>query len=487
VIRVAPVTLVAWLVASLSGAAPTPLPSEDSGPQTKSCPAQSIDIQPGQSVQGFVDKSAEGTAFCLKSGIYRLQQVIPKNGQSFYGEEGTVLSGAREIGDLKREGPLWVATGQTQAHVRRGRCDPNFPTCNMPDAFFIDDRPLQPVLSKQDLAAGKFYLERASGRLYFVDDPRGHRVEATVTEFAFAGRAANVSISNIVVEKYSNPAQTGAISGRMGKNWAVENVEARWNSGAGISVGAGSRVVNCNIHHNGQLGINAGGNDILLEGNQIWANNAYGFDFGWEAGGVKVTRSDGARFLRNYVHHNVGPGLWCDIECRNVLYEENTVEYNDDAGIFHEISFAAVIRKNVVRFNGQAHRPWFWGSEILIAASEEVQVYENTVTVAPHGNSIVLIDQNRETPRGTRYKTQNNSVRYNTVIFQEGGGAGGAADTEVGDENYGIITQGNNVFDHNIYQTLDPNQAVQFAWGTPTKLYDCSAFRKFGQETNGRC
>jgi hypothetical protein len=438
-------------------------------------------------VQSFVDRSPEGAAFCLKSGIHRLQQVIPKNGQSFFGEEGTVLSGAREIGELKRDGALWVATGQTQAHVRRGRCDPNFPICNMPDAFFIDDRRLQPVLSKKDLAAGSFYLERASGRLYFVDDPRGRRVESTVTEFAFAGRASNVSIRNLVVEKYSNPAQTGAISGRMGTNWTVENVEARWNSGAGISVGAGSRVINCTIHHNGQLGINAGGNDILLEGNQIWANNAYGFDFGWEAGGVKVTRSDGARFVRNYVHHNIGPGLWCDIECRNVLYEENEVEYNYGAGIFHEISFAAVIRKNVVRFNGQAHKPWFWGSEILIAASERVQVYENIVTVAPHGNSIVLIDQNRETPHGTRYKTQNNSIRYNTIIFQEGGGVGGAADTEPGDENYGIITQGNNVFDHNTYQTLDPNQGVQFAWGTPTKLYDCSAFRKFGQETNGRC
>ena len=483
-IRVVPITLVALFVATLSSAAPT---LDNAGSRPQSCPVQSIEIRPGQPVQSFVDKSAEGAVFCLRSGIYRLQQVIPKNGQSFYGEDGTVLSGAREIEKFERDGPFFVATGQTQAHARQGRCAKSSPECNFTDRFFIDDRPLQPVLGKQDVSPGKFYLDRSSGRLYFLDDPQGHRAEATVKEFAFAGYAVNVHIENIVIEKYSNPAQTGAISGRSGMNWTVNKIEARWNSGAGISVGSGSRVLNCNIHDNGQLGINAGGKDIVLAGNQIWENNIYGFDFGWEAGGVKVTRSDGAHFLRNYVHNNIGPGLWCDIECRNALYEENVVEYNADAGIFHEISFAAVICKNVVRFNGQSHRPWYWGAEILIAASQDVQVYDNTITVAPDGSSIMLIDQNRDTPRGTRYKTENNTIRNNTIVFQGEGVAGGAADTEVGDENYGIITQGNNLFDHNAYRALDPSLRIRFAWGTPTKLYDCAEFRQFGQETNGSC
>jgi hypothetical protein len=452
-----------------------------------SCPDGSIAILPGQTVQDFVDKASEGAAFCVKSGIHRLQQVIPKNGQAFFGEDGAVLSGARELDNFERDGPLWVAAGQSQAHVRQGHCALDRPTCNVPDRFYIDDLLLVPVLSKKEVAPGTFYLERATGRLFFADDPQGRRAEATVTQFAFVGRAVNVSIKNIVVEKYSNPAQTGAINGSRGINWTVEGVEARWNSGAGIAVSLGGRVRDSNIHHNGQLGVTARGKNIVIAGNRIWANNTFGFDFTWEAGGTKVTRSEGVEFRRNHVEHNGGPGLWCDIECRNVLYEENVVEYNADAGIFHEISYAAVVRKNVVRFNGQAHRPWYWGADILIAASEDLQIYDNTVTVRPGGNGILLIDQNREASNGSVYKTQNNTIRYNTVVFQGAGATGGAADTEIGEENYGIITQGNNVFDHNNYLILDPRQPVKFAWGTPTKKYDCYGFRQFGQELNGQC
>ena len=64
----------------------------------------------------------------------------------------------------------------------------------------------------------------------------------------------------------------------------------------------------------------------------------------------------------NHVHHNVGPGLWCDINCRDVIYEDNTVGSTTPAAeIFHEISYAAVIRKNTLRQNGEGALLWFWG------------------------------------------------------------------------------------------------------------------------------
>jgi hypothetical protein len=64
----------------------------------------------------------------------------------------------------------------------------------------------------------------------------------------------------------------------------------------------------------------------------------------WEAGGAKIALSDGVVFRSNHVHDNIGPGLWCDIGCRNVVYDGNLVENNQDIGIFHEISFKAVPR-----------------------------------------------------------------------------------------------------------------------------------------------
>ncbi len=100
---------------------------------------------------------------------------------------------------------------------------------------------------------------------------------------------------------------------------------------------------------------------------------------------MKIALSDGVTFRGNHVHDNNGTGLWCDIDCRNVVYEDNLVENNQYIGIFHEISFKAVIRNNVLRYNGRGHRGWFWGADITIAASQDVEVTGNTVTVAPGG------------------------------------------------------------------------------------------------------
>jgi hypothetical protein len=53
---------------------------------------------------------------------------------------------------------------------------------------------------------------------------------------------------------------------------------------------------------------------------------------GWEAA-APDRGSDGVTFRGNHVHDNNGAGLWCDIECRNVVYEDNRRE-QQDIGIF---------------------------------------------------------------------------------------------------------------------------------------------------------
>ena len=246
---------------------------------------------------------------------------------------------------------------------KHGECLPSAPACNQPEALFLDDRPLTRVMSKDALAGGKFYIDYAGGKTYLVDDPTNHKLEATAALFAFESAAADVSISNLTVEKFASAAQKGAIHAREGVRWNIEKCEVRLNSGAGISVGTGSRVHNCDVHHNGQIGIEGDGKDIRIEDNRIWSNNIYGFDPAWEAGGVKIAESDGVLFRGNHVHDNHGAGLWCDIDCRNVVYEGNLVEHNQHIGIFHEISFNAVIRNNVVRHNGSGNRSWFWGAD----------------------------------------------------------------------------------------------------------------------------
>ena len=448
------------------------------------CPPGAIAVEPGASIQAAVDLGDEGASFCLKKGIHRMQAIRPKSGQSFHGEGQAVLNGSRLLTSFSREGPYWVASGQMQHGDKHGLCTKEVPACGLPEGLFIDDKPLAHVLNKDDVEAGRFYFDHAGGRIYFADDPTGHEVEATVAAFAFESRASNVLITNLTIEKYASAAQKGAIQAEGAAGWTIENCEVRLNSGAGISVGTGSRVNDCNIHHNGQIGITGFGRDILIEDNEIWANNIRGFDPGWEAGGVKIALSDGIVFRGNYVHENFGPGLWCDINCHNALYEANLVERNNGAGIFYEISFNAVIRNNVVRHNGIADNVWFWGDDILIAASQDDEVYGNTLTVGPGKCGIILIDQSRPIEGGGKYKTRNNNVHNNEMTFESAACAGGASDAKPGDQNLSVITEGNNVFDANIYRVPRKSGPSRFVWGHST--FDWDGLRRQGVEPNGQ-
>lgn len=50
-------------------------------------------IAPGESIQAAVDANPEGTKFKLRSGVHKQQQVVPKSGNVFEGEAGTILDG----------------------------------------------------------------------------------------------------------------------------------------------------------------------------------------------------------------------------------------------------------------------------------------------------------------------------------------------------------------------------------------------------------
>jgi hypothetical protein len=453
------------------------------GVNNSSCPLDAIAIEPGSSIQAAVDSVGEGGVFCLKKGVHRAQAVRPRTGQMFYGESGAVLNGSRLLDSFRRENNYWVGNSQLQRAPRHGECLPSAAACDQPQAVFIDDKPLTKVLSKDALASNEVYVDYAGGRVYLADDPTNHKVEATIARFAFESNAADVVISNLTVEKYGSPAQEGAIHAGEGTRWTIENCEVRLNSGGGINVGTGTRVHNCDVHHNGQIGIGGNGKDIRIEGNRIWSNNIYGFDPGWEAGGAKIAESDGVTFRDNHVYDNNGPGLWCDGECRNVVYEDNVAENNQYAGIFHEISFNAVIRRNVVRHNGRK-RGWFWDADILIAASQDVEVTGNTLTVGPGSCGIILIDQGRRSEKGAMYKTRNNTVHANEMTFEGGPCAGGASDTKPEDENFAIITNGNNRFDRNTYRIRGSSDPPRFVWDQDVTDWD--GFRRKGLEQSGR-
>jgi parallel beta-helix repeat protein len=164
----------------------------------------------------------------------------------------------------------------------------------------------------------------------------------------------------------------------------------------------------------------------------------------------------------NFSHHNDGPGLWTDINNIYSLYENNVVEDNRRGGIFHEISYDAVIRNNTLRRNGTGKDfPWWTtGAGIEVVSSRNVEVYGNTLV--DNWQGITALNDHRGNGNNGAWVVTNLYVHDNNVtsrINEGGGGRTGAVDTANNDV---YLSSANNRFQRNTY-VLGTN-ANYFIW-----------------------
>ncbi|HLK47706.1 MAG TPA: right-handed parallel beta-helix repeat-containing protein [Bryobacteraceae bacterium] len=463
----------AWVQTSAAAKKPAATSADrGEGPQ--------VTLKPGDDVQRAVDRHPMGTTFVFESGLYRLQTIRPKDADTFIGIRGAILSGARALTNFTREGRAWVASNQNQQGQLNGYCDPGHPRCMHAEDLFIDDKPLRHVSDREAVGPGTWFFDYAQHKIYMGDDPAGHKVETSVARSAFGGMAAGVTIRGLTIEKYAVPAQFGAIGDQYpGPGWVVAENEVRWNHGNGINLKDGGQAVKNFVHHNGQKGIGGGGAELLIQGNEISFNNWAGFDLAWEAGGAKFAQTRGLIVRDNSIHDNTGEGLWCDVDCIDSVYEGNTVFNNSAGGMAYEISYGAVIRNNIVRDNGARDASWLWGAQIVVQNSRGVEIYGNTVEVAPdRGNGIGIIQQNRGSGVQGPHISANNYVHHNTIIHRRSpqGVNGAVADYD----EKGLFSQ-NNRFDYNTYHVTDPN-AAHWRWGS---YQNWEGMHRLGQELHG--
>lgn len=442
-------------------------------------PSNAIRLNPDDNVENIVDSYPAGTAFVFSPGIYRMQSIDPKDNQQFYGELGAVLNGSRLLTDFVREGNYWVATGQTQQYGTHGACDNEYPRCKHAEDLFFDDVPLRHVESLSQVVSGTWYFDYDADRIYFADDPTGHTVETSVADYAFRSSASNVVINNLTIEKYANRAQSGAIHGDNTLGWIVHHNIIQWNHGVGIRLGDGMHVYNNYVVDNGQIGIGGLGDNIIIEWNDIARNNYAGYDDEWEAGGTKFVLTDNLIVRNNYVYENYGPGLWTDIDNINTLYDSNLVMNNLTIGIFHEISYDAIIRNNVSIYNAITEYPWLYGAQILISSSRNADIYNNRIIVSEFGgNGITVLQQNRGTGVYGVRSSLNNYIHDNIIVHLGNEGINGiGADW---DQN-NFFNNGNNIFNSNTYYLNQEN--IEY-WHSRNRD-SWNEFQAVGQEANG--
>ena len=442
-------------------------------------PCTGVSVLPGDNLPALVNAHAGGTSFCIAPGIHRLTAPVDmKSRDSFIGQPGAIISGARLLTSFERSTQgLWFASGQAENDILAGTCSADRPGCQEANDVFVDDHPLRRVMSLAALSSGTFYSDHSARRIYLADDPAGHRVEVAVTGIAFRAWGVGGMVRGLVIEKFAGHGMHGNIA-------MVEDNEIRFNHGIGL--GTPSGIVRGNfIHHNGEIGFGPAGevrSNLLVENNEISYNDYAGYSGGWQAGGGKWGKSSYVTVRGNFFHHNDGPGIWFDWDNSHIVVENNRVEDNAREGILIEGSFDVVVRNNQVRRNGFRDNPvWTLGSGILNASSTRVEVYGNTVEDNFNGIGATERGAHGAGPYGARV-TRDFDVHDNTIRMPTG--RSGLVVT-VGDPSY--YTSKGNRFWHNRYSV---GCQSPFIWNAPTTRsgFDSFAFGQwnaFGNDRDG--
>jgi parallel beta-helix repeat protein len=219
-----------------------------------------------------------------------------------------------------------------------------------------------------------------------------------------------VTIRNLVIR---NMPQYGihsayalnSISDRWSDHWTIEYNEIASNK-YGLLFGPDFIIRNNYIHHNvgtsGSTAQRGGGYLGLYASNTSFDSN----EIAWNGPEQKVFAAANMAFRNNFVHHNLGDGIWYDSFNTGALVEDNRVEDNGRNGIFYEASDGVTIRNNTLRRNDA-------GDAVLISMSQNAQIYNNSLEA--NFGAIQYFLNCASLSEG--YDLQNNAAYDNTVVI----------------------------------------------------------------------
>ena len=279
----------------------------------------------------------------------------------------------------------------------------------------------------------------------------------------------HVTIRNLVIR---NMPQRGIHAFYwMSDHWTIENNEIASNM-AGVVFPPHSTIRNNYIHHN--VGDPSSPNPAARGGGYM---GQFGHHTTFEANEIayngpeqKVGESTNVTFRNNFVHHNLGDGIWYDGDNTGIIVEGNRVEDNGRNGIFYEISSGASIRSNTVRRSG--------GAGLFISTSQDVQIYRNTLEDNLTGITYFV---DCAATRGG-YDLKNNSARDNTIRVgtqTDAFASGFSATAECTSTHVAPYLSGSKklLFVHNVYQVPSPSTGRYFLWDGPKNWNEWQSLR----------
>lgn len=186
--------------------------------------------------------------------------------------------------------------------------------------------------------------------------------------YAFTQPAHNVTIRYLTVQNFGargdNNGQ-GVVNHDQGAGWHIDHVTVRHSAGAGVMLGPGNVLAYSCLRDDGEYGFQGAGPHITVDHNEIAGNNTDN----WEvlrpgcgcSGGAKFWGVNGATVTSNYVHGNVGPGLWADTNNRGFDVEHNYIAGNQGEGFIYETSYNLRLAHNTFIRNALVAGPHLGG------------------------------------------------------------------------------------------------------------------------------
>ncbi|MFC1635888.1 right-handed parallel beta-helix repeat-containing protein [Planctomycetota bacterium] len=384
-----------------------------------------------------------GDTVIIHNGIYRETVVIDKSGRpdkpiTFQAATGTnvIVTGADRIGEwakIKGEDCIFstpwphkfIMWNEQHTHPNDdyhrliGRCE----------QVFINGYALRQVLERSKLARGTFFIDLDDKRLYIwnydnqdILDKKA-TVEASIRDQIMAVKGAYITIKGIRFRYAANRAQHGAVE-FSGHHLTVEDCRFEYTNASGAAFkGEDITVRRCTFQHNGQLGFGTGrAHRLRMTGCTVRNNNIKGFNRGWEAGGNKICLCRGVVLENSTFIKNRGNGIWFDIGNEDCTVRNCLIAFNEDAGIFYEISYGLHAHDNVIVGNGLADTRSAWGANAGISISNSPNCIVERNLLLGNKEGFSLREQIRSTPRIESRKSESiwnhdHIIRNNVIAY----------------------------------------------------------------------
>jgi len=266
----------------------------------------------------------------------------------------------------------------------------------------------QPAVPNLGKFGGMTWIDSGKGSAYFWlndgTDPQKHKVQIADKQELFGcdpgelpGGIQNIHVKGLIFRHSSNFAQRPAVW-LYGKDNLLEDCVIETVAGQGVSVSGTMR--RCVIRNCGAIGGSATGEGFVNE-SCLWEDNCWKpYDRGWEAGGTKIALASNGIFRDCVFRRNGGPGLWLDIDTRDVQINNCVFADNEQSGLFVEISQNVQVTRSLFQGNGLGNigekRDSDWGvAGITVAESKNCSI--RNCTILNNRDGIALREQGPRT------------------------------------------------------------------------------------------